>query len=232
MDMRSVRGVVFDLDGTLCRYAVRIDEAMAETLDRLGLPADALGDLSVAADRYNALWEQFEFARQTAGVTRAAVWGRLVEEHPSIDPRLAPQLAAAYTDIRMPSVELFPGAMDLLVALRGPYRLGLLTNGPSDMQWPKIGRLRISSRFDAIVVAGDSGIYKPDPRAFASVLADLNLAPEHALFVGDSLPMDIAGARGARMASVWIRRNGQTPPPDIEPALTIDRVTDLTEVLL
>jgi HAD superfamily hydrolase (TIGR01509 family) len=143
-----------------------------------------------------------------------------------------PQLSEDYAAIRMPSVKLFPGARDLLVALRPAYRIGLLTNGPSEMQWTKIREMEIESLFDAIVVAGDIGIYKPDPRAFAAVLGKLGHEARDAVYVGDSLPMDIAGAAGAGLRSVWIRRNGERPDPELRPEHTLADVVELKEMLL
>jgi HAD superfamily hydrolase (TIGR01509 family) len=232
MDLRDIRAVVFDLDGTLCRYTVSTAEGIAYALEQANLPQDALGDLEETAAHYNGLWGDFEWKQEAIGRTRAAVWQRLVDERGGVDPVLVPQLSEDYAAIRMPSVKLFPGARELLVALRPSYRVGLLTNGPSTMQWPKIHGMEIEPLFDAIVVAGDIGIYKPDPRAFAAILERLGHEADDAVYIGDSLPMDIAGAAGAGLRSVWIRRNGEAPDPELRPDHTLTDVTELEAMLL
>ena len=48
------------------------------------------------------------------------------------------------------------------------------------------------------------GVEKPDPRIFDAALTALGVPPREALFVGDSLPRDMAGARGIGMAHAWL----------------------------
>jgi len=229
MELRRLRAVLFDLDGTLCRYTVGVADAILGAIRRLHLPEDALGDLQAAAGRYTSLWRDHEGTQDALGRVRATVWQHLLAEHPQVDPALASPLAEAYGEIRTPSVRLYPGARELLVGLRRRFRLGLLTNGPSEMQWSKIRGNQIESLFDAIAVAGDTGIYKPDPRAFAMLLERLRVAADDAVYVGDSLAMDVAGARAAALRSVWISRNGETPATD--PALTPDHTIHDLEAL-
>jgi len=120
---------------------------------------------------------------------------------------------------------------ELLLDLKGAYRLGLLTNGQPDMQWPKIKTLGIEGLFDAIVISGEVGIYKPDRRIFEVLLARLGMEAHRTLYVGDSQEMDVAGAKSAGMRSAWVRRNGEGDPATA-PDVSIGRVDELREVLL
>jgi 2-haloalkanoic acid dehalogenase type II len=232
MDWRHLRAVLFDLDGTLCQYTVSIADAMAGALRALRLEATLLGDLEQAADRYASLWREYEGSPDAMGKVRVRVWERLVSDHLGIDPAHAAPLAEAYAAIRMPSVKLYPGSREMLEALKERYRLGLLTNGPTELQWPKIRGTEIEALFDAIVVAGDIGIYKPDPRAFTALLDRLGVTAEEALYIGDSLTMDVDGAHGAALRCIWISRDGETADPDAPPDHTILDLEELREVLL
>jgi putative hydrolase of the HAD superfamily len=49
------------------------------------------------------------------------------------------------------------------------------------------------------------GCKKPDPRIFQAALDALRASPAEAVFVGDSLRRDMAGARGMGMRHVWLR---------------------------
>jgi putative hydrolase of the HAD superfamily len=62
-------------------------------------------------------------------------------------------------------------------------------------------RLPILSRFDAIVDATHTGILKPDPRAYRSVLAELALEAKDCVFVDDQR-RNIAGAAACNMRTV------------------------------
>ncbi len=231
MSLLPIGAVVFDLDGTLCDYTVPVREALAEALRRAGEPADRLGALDAAAARYDALWEEISLDGHKARSLREAIWIRLLEERGISDLDLARRLTAHYTQVRWPSLRLFPGVADLLCDLRRRYRLGLLTNGPPDMQRLKIARLKIEPFFEAIVISGEVGLHKPEPAAFDLVLRRLGKRGAEALYVGNSLPTDIAGAKAAGMQTAWVSRDGR-PANHAAPDLVLVRTVDLREVLL
>ena len=100
------------------------------------------------------------------------------------------------------------------------------------MQWEKIGMLGFDQHFDALIVAGDVGIYKPDVRAFEKLLAKLEVAAEHSLFVGDSYCADILGAHNAGMHTAWIKRTESDMTDSVQPTLVRSDTSSLREVLL
>jgi len=142
-------------------------------------------------------------------------------------------LADAYGAVREETGVLpFDGAERLLLDLRRRYRLGLLTNGPSDIQWEKIRSLNFADRFDAILVAGDVRIFKPDVRVFRILLDRLDTPAHASLFVGDAYGMDILGAHNAGMRTAWVTQGGTCPVGDVIPDVKIDDIGALREVLL
>jgi 2-haloalkanoic acid dehalogenase type II len=231
MTLRPIGAVVFDLDGTLCDYTIPVREALAQALHQAGQPSDLLGDLAVAATRYNDLWEELYFEGRGTQSLREAIWIRMLAEHGVDDAALAHTLTGHYIDVRWPSLALLPGVAELLRDLRPHYSLGLLTNGPSDMQRPKIDLLGLDPLFEAIVISGEIGRHKPDPAAFGLILDRLGQTAARALYVGNSLPTDIAGAKAAGMQAAWINRHGQSAV-ETAPDLILARTADLREVLL
>jgi len=232
MRFKGLRVVAFDLDGTLCYYAVRTQEAIVEALRRSGRSVDLAGDLDEAAARYNELWRQLEQNGTSAGSLRERIWRLLLAEHGVEEADLARELAETYAQLRMTSVRLYRGARELLHDLRGAYRLGLLTNGPSDMQWSKIEHLGIQSLFSVVLVSGDVGIHKPNRLIFEQLLGRLGVAAEEVLYVGNSYQMDVAGAKSVGMFSAWIRDGGAEEAVDDAADLEIADVTALREALL
>ena len=92
----------------------------------------------------------------------------------------------------------------LLSRLRPHYRTGVVSNFYGNLQ----AVLDESGLAPWIEVAVDStqvGCKKPDPRIFRAALEALETTPERAIFVGDSLPRDMQGARAMGMRHVWIR---------------------------
>ena len=107
----------------------------------------------------------------------------------------------------------FTDAAPLLQALQGRYRLAVLTNGAPAHQREKLHGSGLATYFEAVVVSGEVGVGKPDPRIFAAALAALAVAPSATVMVGDSIERDIVGAQAAGLRAVWLNRSGMDYHP-------------------
>jgi len=226
--------VLFDLDSTLCRYSLTVAEVIAQAFERLGLKASEIGSAGELEADYNAAWWTAEDTlKLPTEELRRRAWTSLLARRGTGDEALARRIADAYSEIRDETgLELFEGMRPFLDALRPRYRTGILTNGPSDMQWGKLRGLELVDAVDVIVVAGDLGIFKPDPRPFCQLLDALGVEASRALFVGDSYEHDIVGAHRVGMKTAWIVNGHRPRPVDEPPDFVLARTTDLWEVLL
>lgn len=106
---------------------------------------------------------------------------------------------------------IFPEAAGVLKALRAMgYITGVITNGPSYLQHHKMDISGLAPYCDIIVVSGDIGIDKPDPRIFTYTAAQLGLAVGECVYVGDHPQNDIeaslkAGMHPVRMNYGWFK---------------------------
>jgi HAD superfamily hydrolase (TIGR01549 family) len=117
-----------------------------------------------------------------------------------------------------------------LSRLRQRYRLGIVSNFYGNLE----AVCREVGLFPSIEVAVDSavlGVEKPDARIFEAALEALAVRPANALFVGDSMPRDMAGARALGMPHVWLRAGGNDTAPCCPFDRVIGTVADLDEVL-
>ena len=127
-------------------------------------------------------------------------------------------LYAAYSDARTRSVdliELFADAVDTISGLRARgIKIGILTNGPSELQRRKLRLIGIEDEVDAVAVSEEIGVSKPDPEAYARAVEMLGLEPDEVAMVGDHVVNDVAGALAAGLAAaVWVeRRPGEDLP--------------------
>ena len=234
MVQEPFKAILFDLDSTLCRYRLTVAEVIEQALDRIGVKAQSLGSPESLAKDYNVAWWTAEDTLDLpTNELRRAAWKVLLERRGVEDPELAVRVADAYSTVREETgLELFEGARGLLQALRGRYRVGILTNGPSDMQWTKLRDLELVDAVDAIVVAGDLGIFKPDPRPFQQLLEVLDADASDGLFVGDSYEHDIVGARSVGLRTAWVTPDGAQTPDGLPVDFVVNHATDLREVLL
>jgi putative hydrolase of the HAD superfamily len=98
--------------------------------------------------------------------------------------------------------EPLPGAVETLdmLAARG-LALAVVANWEVSLR-DHLRRLDLDGRFAAVVVSSELGVAKPDPRIFAAAVAELGVAPERTLHVGDD-PVDEQGARAAGLRFAW-----------------------------
>lgn len=90
------------------------------------------------------------------------------------------------------------------------YIVGVLTNGPSNLQHKKLELSGLLDFCDFLVVSGDVGIHKPDPQIFKYVAEKYNLNIEDCVYVGDHPENDInaslkAGMKAVRMNVGWFK---------------------------
>lgn len=217
--------LLFDLDDTLCDYAKarELRLRLAFSLD----PGAADGD-GARTDKLGRDLERMiadSLAVQPHGVDH---FPELFRRHGVDDPAVPEAAMAWYRANRFHGLELFADAATTLAALRagpapggGPRRIGLVTNGPAEVQQDKIELLGVGAMVDFVVVSGLFGVWKPDPAIFAEALRLGGAGADEAVFVGDSAEHDMAGARAAGIRSIWVNRTGRDwegpePAPDHE----------------
>lgn len=105
-------------------------------------------------------------------------------------------------------LHVYPDTVPVLRWLRGEgIKLGVVTSGP-EYQRLKLELTGLSKYFDVVITRDDANAIKPEPKIFLRALEELNVAPEEALMVGDSLWQDVYGGKNVGMKTVWIAREG------------------------
>lgn len=117
------------------------------------------------------------------------------------DPRV---LAVLYEHYAEPAAwTISPGARECLRDLSAcGISLCVVSNWDTRLR-ALLERLDLANGFAAIVVSGEVGLEKPDPRIFGLACTRLRTAPARVLHVGDHAEADVAGARAAGCQAVW-----------------------------
>ncbi len=223
--MSRVRAVIFDLDDTLHderwageQAAITVAQDLAQ---RFGLEAEAIWPsyMSRASNFFRGL-ATADMGRSIE-LERIGWWRDTLAEFALHDAALAATCAAEYLRTRTALLRLFPGVEATLAALRGAgLRIGILSNGFAQTHHPKIEQLGLRPYCDAIVLAGDVGLVKPDPDLFRYASSCLAVDPSETVMVGDRYERDILGAKAAGMSTILFDPDGRFtqgdgPPPDL-----------------
>ena len=128
--------------------------------------------------------------------------------------RLADTAAAeCYEDVRA----IVARARALLLAFRGTYRLGVVSNfyGNLDLVCREFS---LGEVFDATVDSVIEGVRKPDPSIFSLALGRLGVAGPETYVVGDSYERDIVPAKLLGCTTIWLKGRSWTTPKTTEAA--------------
>jgi len=97
-----------------------------------------------------------------------------------------------------------PGSREILVELgrRGLAR-AVVSNFDRRLSCV-LSELGLAPHLDALVLPGEAGAPKPDPRIFALALERLGVAAAQALYVGDDRELDLEAARRAGLRAIGV----------------------------
>ncbi|MCP8311109.1 MAG: HAD family hydrolase [Candidatus Methylarchaceae archaeon HK01M] len=184
----DIKAMIFDLDGTLIKFALDVKsvrrEAIAEIRKR-GMNVENLSKLSV----YSMLKVM---KRRTDGRTllnlKQSLW-RIVEKF---------ELKAAY------EVCIQPDALQTIAFIKKlGFKLAIVTNNGRKATNIVIRKLGLEIFFDVIVTREDVEELKPDGWSIGRTIKILGIEARETVYVGDSV-IDVLAAKNARVISVAV----------------------------
>lgn len=232
-----LRAALFDLDDTLISSYANPGPAWRkvalEFAPVLGAEtAEAVGDtlaremaIFLKDDTNRRLWRLKAVATRREAVRDALARGGL-----AVAADMAGEIADRYAAFREEIMTLHPGAHDVLDLYRSRgLKLGLVTNGATEVQRMKIERFGLEGRFDHIQIEEEAGYGKPDGRAYVVTLAALGVAPEDAQMTGDDLVWDVLAPQRLGMRAIWFNPFGAPlpAPAPVTPDATIQSLREL-----
>ena len=226
-----IRGVLFDVGGTLFDDLTdRADALRLERLRRVLPGADGWAQTLLARELEPLVFEESSHAQRTREAIRTVLERNGVAADAALVERVR---AACCMPLAASGGAPRPGAVEALrfVKQRG-LRVALVTNvlwrTQADVvaDWESYGVTDI----DAVVTSLDVGHYKPHPAMFERALAEIAVAPDEAVIVGNSRQADIAPAKRLGLRAVLVRSR-DTSAGELEPDAVIDEMTALPGVL-
>jgi putative hydrolase of the HAD superfamily len=237
----DIRAIAFDVNGTLIE--IWTDDHMEEIFRAVG---HVLTYQGIDLRRTQVRERYFEIlkAQQRASPEKhpefdaVAIWRQIVEENRSeYTDRLAPEkleqlpvfLAEMYRAISRRKLKLYPFVTEMLEILRGHMPLALITDAQSAYARGELHQAGILDFFDPIIVSGDYGYRKPDPRLFRLAVAAFGVPAENILYVGNDMHRDIHGAREVGMRTMMFDSAQGTK--EYDGCVPDHRITDYRELL-
>jgi len=212
---RSVRALIFDLDGTLIdskQDLIHSVNAMLRELGRGELPAETIsGYIGHGAPQL---------------VARALGNGSTEEQR----RRALQFFLSYYEDHKMDTTSAYPGVPETLEKL-ATMPMAVLTNKPVRISVRILEAMGLSNYFQAIYGGNSFQTKKPDPLGATTILRELRAEPREALLVGDS-EVDVQTARNAGTLAAAVNYGFGVHDREAHPAdIYLERFAELVTVL-
>lgn len=148
------------------------------------------------------------------------------------------------TEVLLDSIRFspFPDAAPTLAELReAGFRLAAVSNWDCSLR-SVLAEMGLAAALDAVVVSAEAGARKPDPAIYRAALSKIRCRSEEALFVGDSLETDVAGAEAAGVRALLLDRAaaegvpgaaglGRGPGHGADAGVDVERIFSLSDLL-
>ncbi|HEV7813943.1 MAG TPA: HAD family hydrolase [Janthinobacterium sp.] len=198
------KAILFDLDDTLWPIGPVIAEAECLLFDWLAVHAPGVARRhsidSLRRERLALLEREPHFHIDLGALRRAGLQAAFAEA--GEDPAKVDAAMLLFHRARN-AVTPYADVLPALARLQDRFLVGSVTNGVADLE--VIGLAR---HFKVSLAAASFGRAKPDPAIFLAACEALGVLPREAVYVGDDLQLDVAGAQQAGMRAVWLNRKG------------------------
>jgi len=204
--------IIFDADDTLFDFGKAESHAVGRLLQSHNL-ADTEAHQQLYRGINRHLWQELERGAIAPGELKVARFRRLFDE---LGIRADPAAwADHYLDFLAEGSYLLEGAGSVVEQLARHARLGILTNGMSRVQQPRLEHSGLAGHISALIVSEEVGASKPDAAIFDAMNQAIQSPDRSAvLMVGDRYETDIIGARRFGWDTAWL---SPELPEELEP---------------
>jgi len=225
--------IFFDLDHTLWDFEKNSELTLNTLYDEFKLRkynVDSFSDFhSCYATRSSELWKEFlDGLISHEEFQWKRMWLTMMDYN--IDDRdLAFELNVRFQAILPTQCTLMPFTNDILQYCKNHYAIHVLSNGTHEVQSLKLQCSGILPYFTEIITADQCNAFKPLPQIFDYALKVTGATASNSLMVGDSLAMDIIGAKNAGWDQV-LYNPMQTEHFD-DPTFEINQLNELMAII-
>lgn len=215
----GVKGVIYDLDGTLVDSAGDIAWAVNAALAKRGL-----AELPVAK------------VASMVGTGGRNVCRLALQQHvPDVsDEEVAATYAdffAAYRERPVVDTKPYPGAAECLAKLRDlGLRQGICTNKSTVVSGLVLKKLGLRGYFSSVIAGDATPMHKPAKEHLLGVIGELGLGPREVAYVGDT-KVDLDTAKGAEVDKFFVVAWGNPDAHEEGFSTTLPNFADLPRLL-
>jgi putative hydrolase of the HAD superfamily len=203
------RHLFFDLDHTLWDFEANARATLSELYRTLNLQERGINDFDLFHKNYlvhnEMLWDRYRKGSIKQDELRVKRMVLALLDFKIADEVLAKELSVLFLELLPTRTILFPHAREILQYLSGKgYQLHLITNGFEKTQHSKLKYSGLDIYFKEVITSEGSNSLKPEKEIFEFALSKSGAALHESIMIGDSIEVDVVGARNAGMDQVFV----------------------------
>lgn len=231
--MRTYSNIFFDLDKTLWDFTSNATETFDDLYEHFLLSDHLINsskDFFTVYEGHNTLlWNMYREGLVSKEFLSVERFRRTLNDFEVKDPDIAESMSKEYLRRSPLKTKLMPYALETLEYLTGKYKLHIITNGFSEVQFVKIKNSGIDKYFNCVITSEEVGCKKPNPLIFDYSLKKAGALPNSSLMIGDDLEVDIIGASDCGIDQVFY--NPERTQTEFQPTFQIQSLNELCVIL-
>lgn len=151
----------------------------------------------------NRLWDQYRKGEIKKEILKGLRFNLTLNDFGIKDEELAEKIGNDYVHISPLKVNLFPYSIEILEYLHPNYKLHIITNGFSEVQYTKLKSSGMNKYFTEVITSEEAGVKKPNSEIFNFAFQKTGAIPQESIMIGDDYEVDIIGAQNVGMNQIF-----------------------------
>jgi putative hydrolase of the HAD superfamily len=210
---KKYKHIFIDLDKTIWDFESNSKATFQEIFEKHNLKSLGILNLDRFTEVYkrinDMLWALYRENKIKKDVLNIRRFELTLLEFGIDDLILATHIADDYVTLSPRKTILFPYSHEALAYLKRKYALHIITNGFEELQHQKLDVCDLRKYFTTITTSEEAGVKKPETRIFKLALKKAGAYPFESLMIGDDLEVDMAGASGIGMDTLFFNPEKQ-----------------------
>lgn len=177
----------------------------------------------------NKLWEDYALGKINKETLNGTRFDKTFEDIEGIERDFLTHLSEDFLNKVVKIDMQIDGAQEILEYLKPKYKIVMLSNGFSELQYEKLKSVGFTAFFDDVVLSDILTVNKPHPDIFNFALEKNGTTAEKTIMIGDNYLSDIKGAMDSGIDQIWY--NPKKEKVQNEPTYTVEKLLEIVDIL-
>lgn len=217
--------ILFDADETLFHFDSKA--AIKHMFERL--------EIIYSEEEYNeykrlnqSLWIEYQNAMITIQDIKDHRFAKWAKKFNITTQRLNSEFINSMAEIS----NVLPGAYELLENLHSKYKLGIITNGMTNLQEARLQKTNCRQFINLLIISEEVGSSKPNFAIFDFAHQKMEYPDKkRVLIVGDNPDSDIIGGQNFGFDTCWYNPTNKPTPDNIKPTYVVTELLNILDLV-